>query len=94
MGPSACGCTRMVAELLLGHQRDSLHAPQEHLWRSGRLRWAMWSTLGKKMGQWRRLIIRTPYTHRGGGGVLHREACRSASSKAFFVRFFVAYPPQ
>jgi hypothetical protein len=27
-------------------------------------------------------------------GVLHREGCRSASSKAFIVRFFVAYPPQ
>ena len=28
----------------------ALHAPQEHLWRSGRLRWAMWSTLGEKDG--------------------------------------------
>ena len=35
----------------------ALHAPQEHLWRSGRLKWAMWSTtLGEKMGSWRRLM--------------------------------------
>ena len=41
-----------------------------------------------------RVWVIGPHTHRGGGGVLHREGCRSASSTAFFVRFFGAYPPQ
>ena len=41
-----------------------------------------------------RVWVIGPHTHRGGGGVLHREGCRSASSKAFIARFFVAYPPQ
>jgi hypothetical protein len=71
MGVSPYGCERMVAELLLGHQTACM-LPQELLWRSGRLRWAMWSTLGEKMGSWRRLGIRTPYAPYGGR-VLHRE---------------------
>ena len=59
---------------------------QEHLWRSGQLKWAVWSTLSEKMGSWRRLGIRTPHAPRvrdvyaggvQGGRVLLRASGRN-----------------
>ena len=92
MGPSACGCMRMVAELLLGHQSPWMlpRSIPGVLFHSGGLVGPPWVPKGVHSRVW----VIGPHTHRGGGGVLHREGCRSASSKAFFVRFFVAYPPQ
>ena len=92
MGPSACGCMRMVAELLLGHQSPWMlpRSIPGVLFHSGGLVGPPWVPKGVHCGVW----VIGPHTHRGGGGVLHREGCRSASSKAFIVRFFVAYPPQ
>ena len=78
------GCVRKVApdvsccSAIYGTTAIRLPAcapAQEHLWRSGRLKWAVWSTLSEKMGSWRRLGIRTPYAPYGGG-VLHREGDR------------------
>jgi hypothetical protein len=61
----------------------------------GLLRWAMWSTLGERMGSWRSLGIRTPYApyaggglHRERGGVLHYVSVIKSFS------FFVLYHPQ
>ena len=92
MGPSACGCMRMVAELLLGHQSPWMlpRSIPGVLFHSGGLVGPPWVPKGVHSRVW----VIGPHTHRGGGGVLHREGCRSASSKAFIVRFFVAYPPQ
>ena len=61
---------------------------------SGRLRWAMWSTLGEKMGQWRRLGIRTPYALYAGGGVLHRRSGGGPLRviKSFFRAVFCGIP--
>ena len=95
MGPSACGCMRMVAELLLGHQSPWMlpRSIPGVLFHSGGLVGPPWVPKGVHSRVW----VIGPHTHRGGGGgptLLHREGCRSASSKAFIVRFFVAYPPQ
>ena len=92
MGPSACGCMRMVAELLLGHQSPWMlpRSIPGVLFHSGGLVGPPWVPKGVHSRVW----VIGPHTHRGRGGVLHREGCRSASSKAFIVRFFVAYPPQ
>ena len=92
MGPSACGCMRMVAELLLGHQSPWMlpRSIPGVLFHSGGLVGPPWVPKGVHSRVW----VIGPHTHRGGGGVLHPEGCRSASSKAFFARFFVAYPPQ
>ena len=92
MGLSPYGCERMVAELLLGHQTACM-LPRSFsgvLGDSGGLCGPPWVPKDVHCRVW----VIGPHTHRGGGGVLHREGCRSASSKAFFVRFFVAYPPQ
>ena len=93
MGPSACGCMRMVAVLLLGHQSPWMR-PQEHspsLWRSVPLRWASWSTLGAKRCPFSGLGDRTPYAprRRGGptsGGVPFRII------KSFFRAVFCGIP--
>ncbi len=48
---------------------DSLHAPQEHPWRSGPLSWVSRSTLGgKSRPLWGLGDLTGPHTHRGRGG--------------------------
>jgi hypothetical protein len=68
MGLSPYGCVRMLAELLLGHQTPCMLPKSFSGVGAGRLRWALWSTMGERMGPWRRLGIRTPYAPYGGGG--------------------------
>ena len=67
MGPSACGCMRMVAELLLGHQSPWMlpRSIPGVLFHSGA---ASWSTLGAKRCPFSGLGDRTPYAPRRRGG--------------------------
>ena len=69
MGPSACGCMRMVAELLLGHQSPWMlpRSIPGVLFHSGGLVGPPWVPKGVHSRVW----VIGPHTHRGGGGVLH-----------------------
>jgi hypothetical protein len=68
MGPSPCGCVRMVAELLLGHQTPCMlpRSISGVLGDSSGLCGPPWV---KKMGPWRRLDIRTLYAPYAGGSL-------------------------
>ena len=85
MGPSACGCMRMVAELLLGHQSPWMlpRSIPGVLFHSGGLVGPPWVPKDVHSRVW----VIGPHTHRGGGGVLHREGCRPHHQKLFSSGF-------
>jgi len=93
MGLSPYGCTRMVAELLLGHQ-TSWMLPRSFSAVLGDFRWAMWSTLGAKDVHCRVWVI-GPHTHRAAeGGSYTSGGVPFRIIKSFFRAGFVAHPPQ
>ena len=77
MGPSACGCMRMVAELLLGHQSPWMlpRSIPGVLFHSGGLVGPPWVPKGVHSRVW----VIGPHTHRGGGGVLPGKDVRKSA---------------
>ena len=85
MGPSACGCMRMVAELLLGHQSPWM-LPKSIpgvLFHSGGLVGPPWVPKDVHSRVW----VIGPHTHRGGGGVYIGRGAVQHHQKLFSCGF-------
>ena len=85
MGPSACGCMRMVAELLLGHQSPWMlpRSIPGVLFHSGGLVGPPWVPKDVHSRVW----VIGPHTHRGGGGVYIGRGAVQHHQKLFSCGF-------
>jgi len=90
MGPSACGCMRMVAELLLGHQSPWMlpRSIPGVLFHSGGLVGPPWVPKDVHPRVW----VIGPHTHRGGGGGPTSGGVPFSIIKSFFRAVFWGIP--